>query len=312
MELKQPTQNISIFAARVLASELFYRPLSTMSGPSCIFPELCDPDHDHYRSRHREIETGLVLLSAALPSSLRLPAAARDQNAIFVNVLLQTATICLHKTLLKHGTCAVCAVDDAVARRSRDRVVAAAHETIHVFSLAGDLPVALRNPTLCFAAYTAGLVCCEMAVRGGDANGLDNVRFLVNMLNAVGPTNVVAGMLAAQLAQHARSMGLGLAGVNMVCGPTLDVTSRRGTHLLLSSRQLRVEVLPMCRCCIASSSPGSWRRTSRGCRRPSRGMRAWCELMQSSQGYRLISLKPLRSYSFSESSAKKSASPESD
>ena len=112
-------------------------------------------------------------------------------------------------------------MDESDLRRSRDRIITAAREMIHIFSLTHDLQVALRNPIICFTAYTAGLVFLEMTVREGNESAGDSVLFLLNMLNAVASTHPVAAMLVGHLSDHASNLGLELPipdQVRTACG----------------------------------------------------------------------------------------------
>lgn len=190
-------------------------------GPSCLTSSarpLCEEDEDeisHYWSRFRRLDYDLNSIFLMLPETLRLPAAFSCQHAVFVNVLAHVAIICLHQPEMRrvraesdhshHPETSAPATDPSLApttlRQSRDRMLTAAQEIQHIFSISQNLEMALRNMMQDFAAYTAALVFLErLTADHGDAACRSSVAFLLDVLNIAGQANPSAKVFAARLA----------------------------------------------------------------------------------------------------------------
>jgi hypothetical protein len=193
----------------VLAAELFHQALDSMS--SCV--NHGTPSHAMETTCWRiqsATENSLGLLSATMPTSMQLPEASHSQQAIFLNALIHAAVICLQKTILQRGQ--MCSnVGANLLQRSREKAAMAAEGIVNGFRLSHDLQVSLRNPVLCFAAFTAGLVCLERILAESNPGSHSDLAFILGILNAVRDQNAVAGMLAGQLIDHASSIGLDTA-----------------------------------------------------------------------------------------------------
>lgn len=196
---------MSPLAARVLAADLFHQALDSMS--SCVnHGTLSHAQETACWQGQNATENSLNLLFAALPQSMRLPGASTSQQAIFVNALIHAATICLQKTILQRGQ--LCSSSGNVIQTTREKLARASEEIVQIFRLSHDLRVSLRNPVLCFTAFTAGLVCLERILSDNNHTSHENIIFILGMLNTVRSRNAVAGMLADQLVDRASSIGI--------------------------------------------------------------------------------------------------------
>src|SRR5689334_19156932 len=90
----------STFAGAVLAAHIFHRTIEHTGTNNSQDQESQDFKGDLYWQRHKSIDNDLKFMLLMLPKNLCLPANYRVHNAIFVNVMLQTATICLHRAAL--------------------------------------------------------------------------------------------------------------------------------------------------------------------------------------------------------------------
>ncbi|RTE68434.1 hypothetical protein BHE90_017188 [Fusarium euwallaceae] len=204
--LRQPGPGCSPLAFRALAAHLFYLSLKTM--PSAHGEGDAEENQDSWLNQYDEIDSRLALLLTQLPERLRLPQASRCQQAVFVNILIHEASICLHKSILERAQHTRGLIPEPVIRRSQSRMMTAAEEILSIFRLRLDLKIALRNPILNFAAYTAGLVFLERAADGQSAESQRNVNFIINVLDGISHTHPAARELAAQLAANARAAGI--------------------------------------------------------------------------------------------------------
>lgn len=175
-----------------------------------------EDEASHYWSRFRRLNHDLTSIFLMLPEGMRMPAAFSCQHAVFINVLSHVAIICLHQSAMRrvraendhsdHPETSAPATDPSLAptaalRQRRDRMLAAAKEIQHIFSIAQDLEMALRNPMQDFSAYTAALVFLErIAEDHEDAASRSSVAFLLDVLHIAGQANPSAKVFAARLA----------------------------------------------------------------------------------------------------------------
>ncbi|KAL2688941.1 hypothetical protein Neosp_002991 [[Neocosmospora] mangrovei] len=204
--LSQPGPGCSPLAFRCLVAHLFYLSLKTM--PVAHGEGDVEEDQDSWLSHYDEIDGRLALMLTQLPERLRLPQASRCQQAVFVNILIHEATICLHKSILKRAQHTPGLIPEPVIRRSQSRMMTAAEEILSIFRLGLDLKIALRNPIMNFAAYTAALVFLEQAADEQSTESRRNVNFFIDVLDGISHTHPAARELAAQLAANARAAGI--------------------------------------------------------------------------------------------------------
>ncbi|GKT55759.1 binuclear zinc transcription factor [Colletotrichum tofieldiae] len=212
----QEGQVFSSFAGRVLAASLFQRAYqhSTQTPPQ---DDPIDPRTSMHWKRHRKIDSDLVLLLQALPDELRLPTRVHCGNAVFVNVIIHTAVICLHRaalsTMLSYG------LSEHMMRHSKARLACAAEEILTIFRMMPDINEKLKNPILTFAVYMASLVFLnDLDSTEEDCLRQDNLDFILRIISLATKTmnNPVTGSMAVQLATDMRQRGLDSAAVEKV------------------------------------------------------------------------------------------------
>lgn len=94
----QGSSSISSFAGVVFMAHFFGKNLHHLHRPG---PDDREDDlQGEFWRRHRNLDNILLHKSLSLPPHLRLPAAIRDCNAIFINMAIHTSTICLHQAAI--------------------------------------------------------------------------------------------------------------------------------------------------------------------------------------------------------------------
>lgn len=203
-EKKMPRSRL---ATLVVASHLYYRAVELESRL------VLDNDHPSsmedvkFWSQQHNIDNDLVSLLLQLPQNLRLPRNSNSQSAVFINVLLHSAVMCLHKTAVRksHGCQALGA--EFMRSQSQSRMLAAAGHVLATLRLSQELVNATRNPIRDYAAYIAALMFMEDFSVSGNMESRKSVNILLNILRLSVP-NPVAKMLAGQLAAKAESLGI--------------------------------------------------------------------------------------------------------
>ncbi|KAI9150495.1 C6 finger domain transcription factor dbaA [Paramyrothecium foliicola] len=194
----------SRLAVRVLASYLFYKAVDLESKLDATDGQ----GEDEYWVQQQDIDGDLVALIARLPPTLRFPRNLRCQHAVFINVLIHTATMCLHKTAIRRARDHEGLDAEFIKIQGRSRVLAAASQILAVFRLASDVAEALRNPIQVYAAYIAALVFLEDFVVGGNIQSKENALFFLETLRGVSATHAVAQTLAGHLMREMNDLSI--------------------------------------------------------------------------------------------------------
>ncbi|RBR03896.1 hypothetical protein FVER53590_06285 [Fusarium verticillioides] len=204
----------STFAGAVLAAHIFHR---TIEHTGTNNSQDQDFSGHLYWQRHKGIDNDLKFMLLMLPKALCLPANYRTHNAIFVNVMLQTATICLHRAALWRMKSNLQGLPSYLIRLSQDRLLPAAEEIFNIFRMIPDLGATFTNPLICFAAYMAALVFMA-STSPTEPNGehVQNLDFILKILAAFGNTNLVANALANEIVKEMKQCGISSPTMNKV------------------------------------------------------------------------------------------------
>ncbi|RBA17070.1 hypothetical protein FPRO05_01794 [Fusarium proliferatum] len=193
----------STFAGAVLAAHIFHRTIEHTGSNNSQYQEDQDFNGDLYWQRHKGIDNDLKFMLLMLPKNLCLPANYRTHNAIFVNVMLQTATICLHRAALWRMKSNLQGLPVYLIRLSQDRLLPAAEEILNIFRIIPDLGATFTNPLICFAAYMASLVfMASTSPTEPDREHGQNLDFTLKILATFGNTNLVANALANEIVKE--------------------------------------------------------------------------------------------------------------
>lgn len=200
----------SRLATLVVASHLYYRAIELESRLTFDDDYPSSMEDGEFWNQQQEIDNSLVLVLLQLPQNLRLPRNSNSQVAVFINVLLHTAVMCLHKTAVRKSHSFEGLDAEYMRRQSQSRMLAAAGHVLATLRLSQDLVIATRNPIQDYAAYIAALMFMEDFAVSGNTESRESVTFLLDILRLSVP-NPVAKMLAGQLAAKAESLGILIA-----------------------------------------------------------------------------------------------------
>ncbi|TXC12068.1 hypothetical protein FocTR4_00006646 [Fusarium oxysporum f. sp. cubense] len=207
----------STFAGAVLAAHIFHRTIEHTGTNNSQDQESQDFKGDLYWQRHKSIDNDLKFMLLMLPKNLCLPANYRTHNAIFVNVMLQTATICLHRAALWRMKSNLQGLPSYLIRLSQDRLLPAAEEILTIFRMIPDLGATFTNPLICFAAYMAALVfMASTSPIDPDGEHGQNLDFILKILVAFGNKNLVANALANEIVKEMKQCGITSRSMNKV------------------------------------------------------------------------------------------------
>ncbi|CVK99836.1 related to Zn(II)2Cys6 transcriptional activator [Fusarium mangiferae] len=199
----------STFAGAVLAAHIFHRTIEHTGSNNSHYQEDHNFNGDLYWQRHKGIDNDLKFMLLMLPKNLCLPANYRTHNAIFVNVMLQTATICLHRAALWRMKSNLRGLPVYLIRLSQDRLLPAAEEILNIFRIIPDLGATFTNPLICFAAYMASLVfMASTSPTEPDREHGQNLDFTLKILATFGNTNLVANALANEIVKEMKQCGI--------------------------------------------------------------------------------------------------------
>ncbi|OBS19384.1 hypothetical protein FPOA_11109 [Fusarium poae] len=199
----------SSFAGRVLTAHIFHRTIehnNSDDGRGQGAETLTD---DAYWQQHRAIDNDLKFMLLMLPKNLCLPTNYKSHNAVFVNVMLHTATICLHRAALWRMKSNIQGLPSYMIRLSQDRLVPAAEEILNIFKMIPELGTTFANPLICVAAYMAALVflsCTSPAEP--DIQSEENLDFILRIMVAFGNNNLVAKTVSFEIVKEMSQCGI--------------------------------------------------------------------------------------------------------
>ncbi|RGP74245.1 hypothetical protein FLONG3_6157 [Fusarium longipes] len=202
----------SSFAGRVLTAHIFHRTIehnNSENGEALTY--------DAFWQDHKAIDNDLKFMILMLPKSLCLPANYKNHNAVFVNVMLHTATICLHRAALWKMKSNIQGLPGYMIRLSQDRLVPAAEEILNIFKMIPELGTTFANPLICVAAYMAALVflSCTSPTEP-DVQSEENLDFILRVMAAFGNNNLVANAVANEIVKEMGQCGIVSATMSKV------------------------------------------------------------------------------------------------
>ncbi|RMZ83866.1 hypothetical protein DV737_g1481, partial [Chaetothyriales sp. CBS 132003] len=203
----ESNESISSFAGVILLATIYGRNLTHLHRPS-----EGDNDHDlngEFWKRHRNLDNTLLNISLSMPAALRLPAALSDPNAIFCNMNIQTATICLHQAAIFKAEKNRLPVQISV--ESKRRCIVAADQVTNVMKMISHLDLSLMNPFLAFCLYVSARVFVQyLKSHKEDSAVKSSLHFLLSAMQVLKTKNPLTESFLVQLDVDIEGSGLDL------------------------------------------------------------------------------------------------------
>ena len=133
------TDEISSFSGVILLATLYGRNLTHLHRPS-----EGDNDHDlngEFWKRHRDLDNVLLNISLSMPAAIRLPAAINDPNAVFCNMNVHTASICLHQAAIFKAD--KNRLPAQISAESKRRCIVAADQVTNIMKMISHIDLSL-------------------------------------------------------------------------------------------------------------------------------------------------------------------------
>ncbi|KAF4120749.1 Fungal trans [Geosmithia morbida] len=189
-----------IFACRVIAmhllSECFDVGVTQRMNPNAAVGD--ELESMLFWNRYESLSSSLEAAFSSLPYNMRCPENAHDANAVSTSMLLHTATISIH---FAGGARAL--TEGKALPDSRRKVTEAAQQIVTTVALATDIDARFRNPFFVFAAYTAATVFHKDYIQFREAQSLQKLTALFDVMISAGMKNPgFPALLVVQLARE--------------------------------------------------------------------------------------------------------------
>jgi hypothetical protein len=187
---------VSTFAWRILVIQLFQES-AELSAVSYLDGESDDSDFTVFWSRYLNLDKLLITAATNLPDSLQCQENANDADAVFVNCVLQTSFICLHKagrSQLKNSQI------PNMPLPTQEQVMPAAHAIFSILAGLADIDMLFRSPFVAFASYMAAVTLLEDFGTTQNPESDERLGILMDLMIAIGDHNPYTASLVIQLA----------------------------------------------------------------------------------------------------------------
>ena len=205
--LGNPVARLSPFACRVLSAHLFHACLEhSFTGYPDDDGDATSPQGSEFWRRQQNLDNRLAVLFVALPDSLRCPENLVRHDAVFINLTLHTASICIHRVGLVRARGA--SLPAGPPQDTAARLLTSAQAIFAIINALSDLHLLFANPSVGFAAYMAALVFLNDFATTHSRTSEERLGTLVNLMIVIGNESVVAASLSLQLAGHLKKSGI--------------------------------------------------------------------------------------------------------
>ena len=198
--LGNPVARLSPFACRVLSAHLFH---------ACIehsFTGYPTDDGTEFWKRQQNLDNRLAVLFMALPDCVRCPENLARHDAVFINLTLHTASICIHRVGVVRARGAPPPAgppqDTAV------RLLTSAQAIFAIINALSDPQPLFANPIVGFAAYVAALVFLDDFATTHNRTSEERLSTLTNLTIVIANESLATASLALQLAGHLKKSGI--------------------------------------------------------------------------------------------------------
>lgn len=206
--LTQTQHNYSSFAGTVVAAHLFHRTVRHAIHGLQKRDDDADVENGQFWTRLRSIDSDLGLMLMFLPDKLKFPQSFKNQNALFVNLTIHKATICLLRAAV--WKCQQLGLSEAATAPYSSRLLPAAQEIASIIGRGSDLQALAQNPLIIFSVHLASLVFLDdvVADQGGAQHSKASLDLLLHIMMNIGQTNPVASNMAATLSDEMEQRGV--------------------------------------------------------------------------------------------------------
>lgn len=204
---------LSTSACRVVAVHLFNECFNFSRGGDD------DADNDVWQQLQR-LDNSLTNAFETLPYHLRCPENMDDADAVFINLQLHTALICIHRAATTRSQ-----MDMGTLPQIHERVSVSAVKIMTIVALVTDIATSFRNPLISFATYIAASFFLTDFLASGNRQSEENLTALTDLMIDVGKTNAFTASLAVRLARALRTSGVDPRAVEKVSEAMFCVSS---------------------------------------------------------------------------------------
>ena len=209
--LRQDIGGLSTMACRIVAVHLFSECFSFSRGDDDVYDiDSGDVDNDFW-PRLQELDQSLTNAFTGLPASLRCPENVANVDAVFINLQLHTALICVYRAVTTRSGTNMDAFPHIYSR-----VCDSALQVVTIVALVGDINTCFRNPLISFAAYVTASFLLSDFMATSSRKSEEQFTALMELMIEVGKNNFFAASLAIRLAHTLTASGLDLGAVQKV------------------------------------------------------------------------------------------------
>ncbi|KFA50085.1 hypothetical protein S40293_08606 [Stachybotrys chartarum IBT 40293] len=196
--LKQEMHGLCTSACRMVAVHLFSECFHFSRGGD----DDDDADESDWK-RLEQLDNSLTNALSTLPHNLRCPENMENVDAVFINLQLHTALICIYRAATTRSRMSMGGLPHIY-----DRVWASAVQIVMMVALVADIHTTFRNPLISFAAYIAASFFMTDFLASGSLRSEQNLTALMDVMIDVGKNNAFTASLAIRLAQALTRSGV--------------------------------------------------------------------------------------------------------
>ncbi len=216
--LGDPTAQLSPFACRVLTAYIFY---SCLEHSFTGYPD-DDAEGTEFWKNQNNLDNRLAVLFMVLPDSVRCPQNIDKHDAVFTNLALHTASICIHRVGAARGRGS--SQHAGQVEGSVVRLLMAANEIYAIVKAVTDPYLLFSSTFAAFASFMAALVFLDDFARFHARQSEERLGALMDLMIVIANENLVTASLALQLAGHLKKTGIdphALDKVGTYCVPEM-------------------------------------------------------------------------------------------
>jgi hypothetical protein len=210
--LRNETLVCSSLAYQVLVAHTFHECLQHIFvGPSHAED---NSDESMFWKRHHALDNRLAAMFVALPDKLRCPEHIDNHAAVFVNLELHTANICLHRAQAAEMRKRSLSKD--LPSSPPERLLASAQEIFAIVAIIHDLEALFLNPLVAFATFMTAFVYLDDLSNFHNPKSEERLLALMDLMVVMAIRNPMTASLAVQLAKELHKSGIDKSAIEKV------------------------------------------------------------------------------------------------